>query len=148
MFCRHMLQNFTWFTFSVSNDVFAYLLQLMEFHPASMYPTLPLGYHFGYRMWKISKNRFFTTQKFDIMVPKMVPQWYPKCLMVPQLLYTLYKINFHDFSSSKNGHITTLGTILGNIPNFWVPSIIVLENIPCQLFKKKNVLNISRYLLT
>ena len=26
--------------FSISNDVFAYLLQLMEFHPASMYPTL------------------------------------------------------------------------------------------------------------
>ena len=58
--------------------------------------------------------------------------------VVPQLLDTLYKrINFHDFSSSKNGHITTLGTILGTIPNFWVPSIIFLENIPCQLSEKK-----------
>ena len=79
----------------------------------------------------------------------MVPKISNGTQVVPQLLDTLYKkINFHDFSSSKNGHITTLGTILGTIPNFWVPSIIFLENIPCQLSEKKNVLNISRYLLT
>ena len=53
---------------------------------------VPLGYHFGYHsvpkvclwMWKISKKSIFCFKKFAIMVPKMVPQWYPKCLMVPK----------------------------------------------------------------
>ena len=80
------------------------------------------------------------------MVPKIqkypcatVPRMCNGNQIVPQLLDTLYKkINFHAFSSSKNGHITTLGTIWGTIPNFWVPSIIFLENIPCQLSEKKS----------
>ena len=89
-------------------------------------------------MWKISKNRFFYNTKIRHNSTQNGTQ------VVPQLLDTLYKkINFHDFSSSKNGHITTLGTILGTIPNFWVPSIIFLENIPCQLSEKK-MYSISR----
>ena len=69
--------------------------------------------------------------------------------VVPQLLDTLYKkINFHDFSSSKNGHITTLGTILGTIPNFWVPSIIFLESIPCQPSEKQKKVVVSQNVLT
>ena len=67
--------------------------------------------------------------------------------VVPQLLDTLYKkINFHDFSSSKNGHITTLGTIWGTIPNFWVPSIIFLENIPWLSEKKMSSISRDIYL--
>ena len=93
----------------------------------------------------IAKKSCNGTQNGTPVVPKMSNG----TQMVAQLLDTLYKkINFHDFSSSKNGHIATLGTILGTIPNFWVPSIIFLEHIPCQLSAKKNVANISRYLLT
>ena len=74
-------------------------------------------------MWKISKNRFFGFQKFIIMVPKMVPQWYPKCLMVPKMVPKLpdtffQMMIFHHFSSQKNGHMTTLATILGTSRNF------------------------------
>ena len=31
-----------------------------------------------------SKNRFFTTQKFNIILPKMIPQWHSKCIVVPK----------------------------------------------------------------
>ena len=118
---------------------------------------VPLGYHFGYhsvpkctyKCGKFQKKsivyntkiRHNGTQNGTPVVPKMSNG----TQMVSQLLDTLYKkINFHDFPSSKNGHITTLDTS----PNFWVPSIIFLENIPCQLSEKKQVVVISQYLLT
>ena len=93
-------------------------------------------------MWKISKNRFFGFQKFIIMVPKMVPQWYPKCLMVPKrypnsLTHFFKWWFFIIFQVKKNGHMTTLATILGTIAKFWVPSIFFSEHIRCQLSEKK-----------
>ena len=89
-------------------------------------------------MWKISKNRSFGFQKFIIMVPKMVPQWYPKCLMVPKLPDTFFQMMiFHHFSSQKNGHMTTLATILGTIAKFWVPSIFFRNTYHVSYLRKK-----------
>ena len=107
-------------------------------------------------MWKISKNRFFGFQKFIIMVPKMVPQWYPKCLMVPKMVPKWYPNSLthffkwwffiifqvkkmatwplwpHDhFGHNFGYHREILGTI-----------DIFSEHIPCQLSEKKG----GRYL--
>ena len=58
--------------------------------------------------------------------------------VVPKLPDTFFQMMiFHHFSSQKNGHMTTLATILGTIAKFWVPSIFFSEHIPCQLSEKK-----------
>ena len=85
-----------------------------------------------------SKIHYNGTQNGTPMVPKVSngTQTVPK--MVPKLPDTFFQMMiFHHFSSQKNGHMTTLATILGTIAKFWVPSIFFSEHIPCQLSEKK-----------
>ena len=44
---------------------------------------------------------------------------------------------FHHFSSPKNGHMTTLATILGTIAKFWVPSIFFWKTYHVSYLRKK-----------
>ena len=58
------------------------------------------------------------------MVPKMVPKvsngTQNGTQVVPKLPDTFFQMMiFHHFSSQKNGHMTTLATILGTIDIFW-----------------------------
>ena len=97
---------------------------------------VPLGYYFGYHPELLGTiDNFFGTHTMSAI-------WEKKKVVISRYLVTY--LHFYDFPSPKNGHIATLGTI----SNVWVPSIIFLEHIPCQLSAKKNVVNISRYLLT
>ena len=92
-----------------------------------------------------SKIHYNGTQNGTPMVPKVSNG----TQVVPKLPDTFFQMMiFHHFSSQKNGHMTTLATILGTIAKFWVPSIFFSEHIPCQLSEKKKEAVISRYLLT
>ena len=75
-------------------------------------------------MWKISKNRFFGFQKFIIMVPKMVPQWYPKCLMVPKMVPKWYPNSLTHFFKWWFFIIFQVQKMATwpLWPQFWVPS--------------------------
>ena len=97
----------------------------------------------------IAKKSCNGTQNGTPMVPKVSNGTQNGTQVVTKLPDTFFQMMiFHHFSSQKNGHMTTLATILCTIAKFRVPSIFFSEHIPCQLSEKKKEVFVSRYLLT
>ena len=72
------------------------------------------------------------------MVPKVSDCTQNTTQVVPKIPDTFFQMMiFHHFSSSKNGHMTTLATILGTIANFWVPSIFFWKAYHVSYLREK-----------
>ena len=72
------------------------------------------------------------------MVPKVSNGAQNGTQVVRKLPDTFFQMMiFHHFSSSKNGHMTTLATILGTIANFGVPSIFFWKTYHVSYLRKK-----------
>ena len=94
------------------------------------------------------KIHYNGTQNGTPMVPKVSNGTQNGTQVVPKHPDTFsHMMNFHHFSSPKNGHMTTLATILGTIAIFWVPSTFfwITYHVSC-LRKKRRSLSRDIYL--